>query len=108
MAVSTPLSLPAWERALTSHPDRAFARYICQGYRYGFMIEFQRSAQLRPAKANMEPANQRSEVVSEYLHNECSLGRNAWALPRDLTAAATTHQPIQSYSRGRVCTRHRV
>ena len=67
---------------------------------YGIMIEFQRSAQLRPAKANMEPANQRPEVVSEYLHNECSLGRNTWALPRDLSAAATTHQPIQSYSRG--------
>ena len=81
MAVSTPLSLPAWEQALTSHPDRAFARYICQGLRYGFRIGFQCSAQLRPAKANMESAKQHPEVVSEYLHKECSLGRMLGPFP---------------------------
>ena len=81
MAVSTPLSLPAWEQALTSHPDRAFARYICQGLRYGFRIGFQRSAQLRPAKANMESAKQHPDVVSEYLHKECSLGRMLGPFP---------------------------
>ena len=74
MAVSTPLSLPAWEWALTSHPDRAFARYICQSLRYRFRIGFQCSAWLRPAKANVESAKQYPEVVSEYLHKEFSLG----------------------------------
>ena len=39
MAVTTPLSLPAWEQALSSHPDRAFAQYICQSLRNGFRID---------------------------------------------------------------------
>ena len=39
MAVTTPLSLPAWEQALSSHPDRAFARYICRSLCDGFRID---------------------------------------------------------------------
>ena len=39
MAVTTPLSLPAWEQALSSHPDRAFAQYICRSLHHGFRID---------------------------------------------------------------------
>ena len=71
-AVSTPLSLPAWEKALSSHPDH---RYICQGLRWGFRIGFQYGFPLKSAHSNMESADQHPEIISEYLHKECSLGR---------------------------------
>ena len=41
------------EEALQAHPDRAFARYICDGLRHGFRIGFERGAPLRSARANM-------------------------------------------------------
>ena len=100
MAVSTLLSMLAWERAFTSHTDRAFARYIRQGLRYGFRIGFQRSAQLRPAKANMESVKQHPEVVSEYLHKECSLGRMLGPFPE------TSQLPPLHISRFEVIPKH--
>ena len=33
--VSTPLAVDAWEQALVSHPDQAYARYICDGLELG-------------------------------------------------------------------------
>jgi hypothetical protein len=58
-AISTPLVTDAWEVMLTSHPDRAFARYICSGIRSGFRIGFRRGSPLRSATANM-PSAQRA------------------------------------------------
>ena len=50
--VSTPLCPDAWAAALASHPDRAFARYICNGLRFGFRIGFQYGAPLKSASFN--------------------------------------------------------
>ena len=36
--VATPLDVGAWAAALSQHPDRAFARYICQGLQVGFRL----------------------------------------------------------------------
>jgi len=38
--VATPLVVDAWARALSHHPDRAFARYVCVGLKFGFRIGF--------------------------------------------------------------------
>ena len=84
MAGSTPLSLPAWDEALSSHPDKAYARYVCQGLCWGFRVGFQYNSPLKPAQANMESANQHPEVISEYLHKECSLGRMLGPFPEPL------------------------
>lgn len=73
--VSTPLSVEEWSRALSAHPDQAFARYICRGLRYGFRIGFNRSAPLKSATANMHSAREHPEVISDYLRKEQSLGR---------------------------------
>ena len=51
MAVSTPLVPKAWEQALASHSDKAYARYLCRGLREGFRISFQYGAPLRSASA---------------------------------------------------------
>ena len=75
MGVSTPLVLKAWLQAQSSHPDQAFARYICEGLRSGFRIGFDYGSPLKPATANMQSALLHSGVISEYLQKEVTLGR---------------------------------
>ena len=75
MGVSTPLVLEAWRQALSSHPDQAFARYICEGLRSGFRIGFDYGSPLKPATANMQSALLHPGVISEYLQKELTLGR---------------------------------
>ena len=65
--VHTPLNPAAWETALASHPDRAFARYILKGIREGFRIGFSRTCPLRSAHRNMPSARLHPEVVQAYL-----------------------------------------
>ena len=81
MAVATPLCLQAWEEALAPHPDRAFARYLCDGLQFGFRIGFKWGFPLRSASSNMESARQHLEVITQYLHKECSLGRMLGPFP---------------------------
>ena len=77
VSANTPLIIPAWEVALAQHPDRAFARYICQGLREGFRIGFRHGAPLRSASANMQSARLHPEVEPVItIHNnivKCSL-----------------------------------
>ncbi len=57
--IGTPLIAPAWEEALAAHPDQSFARYICNGIKYGFRIGFdyaQAEALLKSHKRNMPSA----------------------------------------------------
>lgn len=75
MAVTSPLNLAAWELALSTHPDKAFARYVCRGIREGFRIGFKHSSPLKSAQANMKSASEHPEIISEYLAKECQLGR---------------------------------
>lgn len=75
MPVKTPLHTHAWETALSTHPDRAFARYVVNGLQTGFRIGFQRQSPLRSATANMESARQHPEVVQKYIDAELSKGR---------------------------------
>ena len=74
-SVSTPLCLDAWAAALASHPDQAFARYICDGLRFGFRIGFRYGSPLKSASSNMLSATIHPEVVADYLQQELSRGR---------------------------------
>ena len=67
--------METWAHALSSHPDRAFARYICTGLRFGFRIGFSGSVHLKSAPTNMRSANEHPTVVAEYLANELARGR---------------------------------
>ena len=89
--VSTPLHLDVWERVLSSHPDRAFARYVCLGLSHGFRIGFQHSSPLRSTSSNMESARLHPEVISEYLRKECSLGRMLGPFPDDARGMPFLH-----------------
>ena len=73
--VQTPLRRETWARALQSHPDQAFVRYILCGLCHGFRIGFNRAHPLRSATANMDSAQQHPDVIGEYLAKEQSLGR---------------------------------
>lgn len=73
--VSTPLNPDVWAIALSSHPDRAFARYIDKGLRTGFRICFRYNSPLRSASTNMRSAHTHPDIVAEYLQKEISRGR---------------------------------
>ena len=74
-SVSTPLVYDNWVAILAGHPDQAFARYICDGIKFGFRIGFQWGSPLSSASSNMESARQHPAVISEYLQKELSMGR---------------------------------
>ncbi len=67
MWVYTPLVLEAWDQALSTHPDQAYARYIRNGLRHGFRVGFQHGSPLRSATRNMPSADQHPESVDEYM-----------------------------------------
>ena len=76
MPISTLLVADAWELALASHPDRVYARYICDGICHGFRTGFTRGSLLKSVSANMESARQHHpNIITEYLQNKLSLGR---------------------------------
>ena len=80
----SPLKLGAWERALAAHPDAEYTQYLLRGIREGFRIGYDRRSPLRSAGANMPSANERAEVVDEYLSKECAEGRMVGPLnPKD-------------------------
>ena len=73
--VTTPLIVKAWDRSLSHHPDKAFARYVCSGLKAGFRIGFTDTIRLQLATTNMGSAREHPRVVSEYLAKELALGR---------------------------------
>ena len=83
--VSTPLVVPAWEKALEGHPDRAFVRYIVDGLSHGFRIGFNRRFPLRSAAANMGYASLHAGVVSVYLKKELAMDRMLGSFPPNFT-----------------------
>ena len=74
-SVSTLLCLDVWAAALASHPNQAFARYICDGLWFGFRTSFQYGSPLKLASSNMLSVNDHLEVVADYLQQELSCGR---------------------------------
>ena len=87
LSVCTPLDVTAWDRALRSHPDRAFARYITEGLRNGFRIGFHRGRALKSAPSNMGSAKQHPEVMTKYITDELSKGRMLGPFPLALESS---------------------
>ena len=67
--------MEAWATALSRHSDRAFARYICTGLKFGFRIGFSGGTLLHSATENMHSTREHPSVVSDYLQKELALGR---------------------------------
>ena len=98
-AVSIPLVVSAWERALQCHPDQAFARYILNGHVRGFRIEFNRKFPLQSAAANVGSALLHTKVVTDYLRKELSLGRMLGPSPPRFSTPEPTSTASASYPR---------
>ena len=73
--VSTPLDVQAWAKVLAAHPDRAFARYICDGLSSGFRVGFQHGSPLWSTTVNIPSVCQHPNVVHDYLRDELARGR---------------------------------
>ena len=74
--ITTTLRPQEWERALSNHPDRVFAEYICKGISRGFHIGFNyQQAKCKSAKGNMRSVQEHKEVVEHYLGVECQAKR---------------------------------
>ena len=54
--INTPLSWSEWDRALGSHPDQRFRRYIVEGIRYGFRVGFDYQTPIVSSQHNMPSA----------------------------------------------------
>lgn len=81
--IVTPLRLREWEKALSTHPDQEFARYVCSGIREGFRIGFDyRRASCRPGPGNMKSVREHEEVVERYIGVECEARRVLGPLER--------------------------
>ena len=72
--VHTPLSIPAWQACLSTHPDADFVRYITDGLQQGFSIGADPTVQLRSAPKNLQSALKNPEVVDDYLSQETASG----------------------------------
>ena len=82
-AVVTPLKLREWERGLASHPDRDFARYVCDGIREGFRIGYNYGGtRCLSSSGNMKSVEEHSEVVEEYIQGERVARRLLGPFPR--------------------------
>ena len=69
--IVTPLQPKVWERALASHTDQEFVRYLCSGFREGFRIGFSyQVSACKPVRGNMKSASEHKDVVEQYLGME--------------------------------------
>ena len=76
LRITTPLKLSKWEELLQEHPDKKFAGYILRGIGNGFRIGFDPGqCVLKDRPSNMLSAEERPEIVTEYLREELALGR---------------------------------
>ena len=85
MTISTPLVYDVWADILATHPDQAFAHYICHGLQHGFRIGFQHGSPLKSTTRNMQSALDHLKFVSEQPKKELSLGRMISLLPDNHT-----------------------
>ena len=81
LKVSTPLNVPAWSAALSTHPDQPYARFILAGLTQGYRIGFDRAHPLQSASKNMQSARANAQVVEDYLMQERSHSRFVGPLP---------------------------
>ena len=91
--ISTPLHLPAWQRALAAHLDSTFASYILNGIAKGFHIGADRAVHLVPGHRNMLSVQQQPQLVASQIREETVAGRVLGPLPPHL-ANLTQTSPI--------------
>ena len=82
----------AWQEALATHPDKAFAAFILRGIQQGFKIGFAaESVNLRLREGNLLSALAQPDVVDKYLHEEQQANRIIRVSPSEDTLALGIH-----------------
>ena len=90
--IVTPLHLQAWQEALASNPDQAFAAHIYREIHWGFKIGCATElADFRPRKGNLVSALEHPEVVDKYLHEEMQANQIIRVSPSEDTIALGFH-----------------
>ena len=79
--ISSPLCPEAWEKALSSIPDKAFTAFLMRGITQGFRIGVNEGAPVKPARRNLKSAYEQPEIVTAYIRREVELGRLTPILP---------------------------
>ena len=88
---ATPLRLPAWRKALASHPDQHFCHYILNGIAQGFHIGCDRTVTLHPCSSNMPAVQQHPQLVEAHIRAEVEAGRLLGPLPPHLASLVQTN-----------------
>ena len=71
---TTPVNVVKLEQELSSHPDKDFVSYLCNGLRYGFdsMVRYD-IFESRECKNNFSARSQ-PKIVSDLILKECEKG----------------------------------
>ncbi len=75
-AITTPLKVEEWQKALAAHPEREFVKYVINGVCHGFRIGFDRR-KVAPVSTsrNIPSTFQHPEPVRQYLATELNANR---------------------------------
>lgn len=84
--VETPLNWREWDLELATHPDQRFRAYIVDGIRKGFRVGCTKgpAGNREKPRKNMPSAQDKPEVIDDYLAEECSRGRVIGPLDQQL------------------------
>ena len=85
VSITSPLQWRVWDEALRDHPDQRFRSYIVTGLRDGFRIGFQGARSGCTVTKNMRSAEEKADVISRYLQEECASGRVLGPLNEDFS-----------------------
>lgn len=82
--IQTPLTLTAWQEALSQYPNQQLVKFFLQGIAEGFRIGYSHHTGgiLKSARKNLEGARQHPKVMDEYLSKEMHLKRITGPYPK--------------------------
>ena len=83
--ITSPLQWKVWDKALRDQLDQRFRNYIVTGLRDGFRIGFESPRSYQPVTKNMRSAEEKADVISSYLQEECASGRVLGPLNEDFS-----------------------
>ena len=72
--VSTPLSISAWQQALTLHPNRNWVQHLVAGLQDGFRIGLHSNPVCHSAQGNSPSALANQEAVAKFIRTQISAG----------------------------------
>ena len=85
VSITSPFQQKVWKEALRDHPDQRFRNYIVTSLRDRFRIGFQGIRSCQPVTKNISSAEEKVDVISRYLQEECASRRVLGQLNKDFS-----------------------